>query len=203
MDQEAAKNINNTLALKYGSLHEKPRFRLVWSSDLFEVREGEFKYDYEFGKYRLDLGTVHERRTVPKYNYCQDRWVLEEIIFNKFIPKEIISQEVVSYEPIYVFWTGDNGDYQEPDWYHIDQICYFRVNNTLKSHPLTEAQIAENKLAHDKANVAKIREVIDEALHDTAHAIVHGEGVAFGRGLKETNEVLHPSQQSDDSNSDS
>jgi len=199
MTKEEAKTINSLLALRYGSLHEQPRFRLVWSTDLFEVREGDFKVNY--GK--LNLGLMHDTRRVLKYSYCPDRWILEEIIYSHLVPKELVTQGKVSYEPIYVFWTGDNGDYQEPDLFHIEQICYFRVNRTLKK-PMTDAEIAEKKLEHDRLNVAKIREVIDEALPDTAHAIVHGAGVALGRGLKEVNEkVLHPTQQSNDANSNS
>jgi len=50
---------------------------------------------------------------------------------------------------------------------------------------MTEAQIAEKQAILIAANKARIREVLDEQLPDTAHAIVHGEGVAFGRGTKD------------------
>jgi len=175
MNKEELKKINTYLADKYGRLHDKPRFRLIWSTDEFEIRKSTFAYEYD----GLDLGTVEDTRKVPKYSYAKDRYVLEEITYTRYVPAELVEQEPVSYEPLWVFWTGDAGDYQEPDLFHVDQKCYFRVYNTLKGHILTEKELIEKRDAAKAKNIAAFREKLDEAIPDTAHAIVHGEGIAM------------------------
>lgn len=175
MDQTTLKAINKSLAEKYGMYHDKPRFRLVWSSDLTEMRTGEFAVEVK--GLDLDLGTVHDTRTVPKYRYCMNRWVLEELIFSLFTPKELVAQGPVSYEPLYVFWEGDEGKYVEPNPDLIDRICHFRLHNSLKNFKLTPKQIEDRKNELILKRRAQLREKLDEAIPDTAHAIVHGEGV--------------------------
>lgn len=137
-----------------------------------EVRKGNFNYEFN----GIDYGLVRDTRKVPKYSYAMNRWVLEEIIYSKYTPQELVAQGPLSYEPIWVFWKGD-GEYVEPDLFHVDQICFFRVNNTAKGHVPTEAQLAEQKKAKDAANVSALREKLDDAIPDIPHALVHGEAV--------------------------
>jgi hypothetical protein len=184
MTKQEAEFLNKKLAEAYGIFHGQPRFRLVWSTDLTEMRTGDFKVEVK-GWEQLDLGTAHETKVVPKYSYAMDRWVLEELIYSEFTPKELVAQGPLSYEPLYVFWEGDAGDYVEPDELKIAQICTFRLTNSLKNFKITPKQLEQRKQELIARNRAKIREKLDEALPDTAHAIVHGEGVAMGRGLKE------------------
>lgn len=193
MTKEGQKNLNKFLLNKYGTLFEKPRFRVIWSTDETEVRESDFKQEVM----GLELPLVHDTRKVPKYSYAMDRWVLEEIVFSKYIPKEIKTMGEVSYIPLYIFWTGDAGEYQEPELFDVDQMCYYRVNNTLKGHKPTEADLKKKELEQKKRNKDLLREKIDDAIPDIPHAIKHGEGVSLY--VKEKDEVLPPTQQSDKS----
>lgn len=191
MTKEGQANLNKYLLEKYGTLFEKPRFRVIWSTDETEVRESDFKQEVM----GLDLPLVHDTRKVPKYSFAMDRWVLEEIVFSKYIPKEIKTMSEVSYIPLYIFWIGDAGEYQEPELFDVDQMCYYRVNNTLKGHKPTEADLKKKELEQKKRNKNLLREKLDDAIPDIPHALKHGEGVSLY--VKEKDEVLPETQQSD------
>ena len=108
-------------------LSDEPMFRLVWSSDIKEKRIGTYR-DYVAGVF------VRERHcceSVLKYNYIQDRWILErwfppEVCWNEELPDSIKG----SYECIYSF---EDANY-EPLPLNL-QVVEFIVNKcmTLKT----------------------------------------------------------------------
>lgn len=196
MTKEGQINLNKFLLEKYGTLFENPRFRVIWSTDEFEVRESDFKQEVM----GLNLPLVHDIRKVPKYSYAMDRWVLEEIVYSKYLPQELVERGPVAYEPLYVFWTGDAGEYQEPELFDVDQMCYYRVNNTLRGHKPTEADLKKKQLEQKKRNKELLRERLDDAIPEIPHAIKHGEGVSLY--IKEKDEVLPSAQQSDTTSGD-
>lgn len=176
MDPKTVDFVNQYLAQKYGKFDDnRPKFRLIWSSTQMEKRFGVFAYSSN----GIDFGTVEEEREVPKYSYCMDRWVLEQLCVNEAIPAEIRSQTLVSYEPRWVFWNGENGDYVEPNIDFIDMCCYLIMNKTLKGHKATEQELLAQKRAASAKMQAELREKLDNELPDTANALVNGEGVAL------------------------
>lgn len=109
-------HLNKKLADRGRSLDGRPIWRIVWSTSQREMRRGKFS-DY-YGT--IFLREVEEVRSVPKYWYNPDRWVLERLTFlppNAAIHKELLSQTSTldiqapvyngTYEPIYVFEDKD------------------------------------------------------------------------------------------------
>ena len=89
------------LASQGRSISGFPLYRLVWSADQYEWRKGTFN---EFSG-TLFLRSVTATKLVPKYPFCQDRWILE-----KWFPPELTACEELpnvrgenSYEPLFVF----------------------------------------------------------------------------------------------------
>lgn len=109
MDVETKNRINKYLKL-FGEISlDKPYFRIVWSDEQFEKRLGTFS---EFTKEsHIFIRTVQAVQEVPKYNYIQERWILE-----KWMPPtpdtilELPESINGSYEPYYVFQDA-NGNY--------------------------------------------------------------------------------------------
>lgn len=82
------------------SLAGKPRYRLVWSDNEYELRAGTF--DEYSGN--IFLRTVTGVKRVRKYPFLHSRWV-----FEKYFPPEVAYTESLpesrsgSYEPLFVF----------------------------------------------------------------------------------------------------
>lgn len=96
--------INLWLKDSYGSTIEGyPLFRLIWSTNVTEVRKGTFR-DY-YGE--LIIREVTEVRQCLKYPFAQNRWIIEVI---KDTPSEVYGKELFqkyTYEGIYVFETKE------------------------------------------------------------------------------------------------
>lgn len=99
MQNSEVDRINKILADKYGkSLTGLPFFRVVWSDSLFELRKGTFNEYYG----SIYLRTYEGVRRVRKYNYIQQRWILERWCPNWMLQTpEIINHD--GYEPLYLF----------------------------------------------------------------------------------------------------
>ncbi len=174
-NKDAAKRVeryNEYLRNKYGLLHERPRYRVIWSSNEFEHRRGQFKQDF--------TSAVEDEivKYVQKYNYCLDRWILEKLITGaNNIPKDLVSITDSSYEPLYVFWTGEEGDYEEPTQEQIDRRVHFDIYKTLYGHTITEAKIRELEYKKSEARRKDIRMQLDNALPAIPHALKKGSAV--------------------------
>jgi hypothetical protein len=95
-----AQEINKFLE-KFGTeLDGRPRYKLAWAPDCFEIRKGTFD-SYVAGT-NIFIKSVTETRQVPKYTYLGDCYVIEQLIFgcnNSELPLAFNG----SYEPMYAF----------------------------------------------------------------------------------------------------
>lgn len=97
---EAVAEINKKLKEYYGTDDEgRPIYRVVFSDTQVEKRFGTFTESYG----SIFLREVKGLQEVKKYNYIQQRWVLEKLMFA--MTDEVIGLDLNNrcYEPIYVF----------------------------------------------------------------------------------------------------
>lgn len=185
MTKEKQEEFNKHLADKYGRFVDgRAKYRLTWSSKEFEYRRG------DFGKGFI-ITEENKVKLVEKYNYCLDRWILEKLVVIDNMPKDLVSVSNVSYEPLYVFWTGENGDYEEPTIEQIERRLFFDIYGSLRGHAPTEKKIKEAEEKKRAANIASIREKLDNEIPDTVHALVHGSAVFLDsrKKLKDASET--------------
>ncbi len=146
---ENIKLINKFLSSNYGmALDNKPKFRLVWSEHLTEVRKGIF--------HELQVIESIERR--PKYSYIKDKFILEfyTLAFPKIFGRAIThSREIVmdgdNYEPLRVFQTKKN-EYVKPDI----EICKIFCDAFAEMITRPEGRRLTNRIAtHDDVELMK------------------------------------------------
>lgn len=94
--------LNEDIALHFGCVEGRPRYRVVWSGDQFEKR---------FGTYNEFYGPIFIRETtgvleVPKYRDIPPRYVLERIFW--FNDKELVQAREGIYEAIWHFVDKNN-----------------------------------------------------------------------------------------------
>ena len=119
-DSTAVKNINMQLKFKFGMLFDgRPNFRIVWSNDQREYRQGEFN-DFIPGTNIL-LRRFKGIREVDKYPFKSNRWVLERLVY-MFNP-EIVSSENGTYEPVFIF-EDKGGFFLEPIWRAVELMVH-------------------------------------------------------------------------------
>ena len=97
-EQDEADKINRWLKLQEYDFKGEPIFRLVWSDDQFEMREGQYN---EF-KGKLFVRTIYGVKQTPKYPYLKEVWILEQ----HFDESRVWTNEVKNhsgYECIYAF----------------------------------------------------------------------------------------------------
>lgn len=99
---EKIETINSFLRDNYGIDTEDslPIFRVVWSEDQYEKRETKFT---DTG---IELLTP-EVRTVPKYSYLKDVYVLERRVLVPEQNQKELAGAVKSYEPLWNFKQED------------------------------------------------------------------------------------------------
>ena len=178
MDKITAHNWNNIIKSKYGTAFDgRAKFRLAWTSDLYEKRRGD--YDIYYGNTDIYLRTEENIvKEVPKYNYAMDRWVLEALTAFPNPPADLVQQSILDYNPIWIFWDtkskqlDKDGNYiaTEPTLDAIDQIIYYARNKRMTGHKYTEDQLRARRRA-------EFREKIEEAVPTSVHALVHGNAV--------------------------
>lgn len=172
--QERVDKYNKHLKEKYGEKNGKPNYRVIWSSGEYEYRRG------TFGQFAGEILIAEDRdvvKYVQKYNYCLDRWILEKLEECDNMPVDLVSLTNVSYEPLYVFWLGEEGIYEEPTLDQIERRVFFDINKTLRGHTPTEAKLRQMELEKRVKNRAKLRDMIDNELPDLPHAMMKGSAV--------------------------
>jgi hypothetical protein len=142
------------------ALDTRPKFRLVWSNDT-ERRHGTYKDFYG----PIFLREVTEWREVRRYNYIDDRWILETLEFGD--SPELGTRS--SYEPLFVFQTSDKTPI-EPTRELIAAVLY-ALENPEKASQLTEDEFWNRKYL-------KMLESLDTTPFDGA--LERGEAVSFG-----------------------
>jgi hypothetical protein len=94
--------LNNWLR-EYGLKDGRPRFRLVWSNDIYEHRRGTFR---DFTREGIFIREVFETRLTRKYNYIHDRWIFEAFTEDGG-SREVPGTEHGDYIPVYIFESGE------------------------------------------------------------------------------------------------
>ena len=153
--------VNERLAEIYGkTLHEKPLFRVVWSNDQFEVRNGTFNEFYG----HIFVRTVTGARVVRKYSYIQERWILE-----KWFPIEPTNElpHPDGYEIIYLF-EDKNGNPLPVIWRVLEIICHVALNPMDSIH--IKQALDETQQKKDAAEIAYFEDMFDSsALQSRLH----------------------------------
>lgn len=157
---ENVKLINKFLESTYGRAQDnKPKFRLVWSEDLFETRKGLFG----------ELAVFEEIRKVPKYMGITDRWILEIYtlaypqIYHKAIDaKSKIVMDGDGYETLRVFQTK-KGEYLKPDLEICKIICdnWVELVNRPEARRLTAKQADYNDVQQMRKETEKFFEILN------------------------------------------
>jgi hypothetical protein len=174
MNQSDLVKVNKTLAERYGkSIDGRSYFRLVWSEDELEKREGIFLEEHPIiddkGRLIVIESEVEGVKETYKYMYIWDKFILEELRFED-IPAEIKNNQKGSYEPLYVF---QDKFYEpvEPTMDAIDMLIYYRLNGNLKGHKPTEAELIKHRRD-------QFKEEIDEAIPSgVVNQLVKGHAV--------------------------
>lgn len=117
-------DINEKLKRHFGVDTESgnPIWRVSWSSDQYEKRLTEYTKD---GFLLLQP----EVRELPKYNYCKNRWILENYVFIPDLTVDIekayaFDMRAKSYENMYTFEDGRTGDAIRP----VFEACKFIID---------------------------------------------------------------------------
>jgi hypothetical protein len=150
--------VNQRLLDYYGrGLQDLPKYRIVWSSNEYEVRTGIYAKYTTAGIY---LGEEKKTVRVKKYPMWDGFWILEYIQPNLANPELKANW---SYEPIYIF--KDRQSTPLPlDWHVIEAIVNFHRKGMSKPTP-TSSEIEheyEEQLEKEKA------EMLDYLKHDEA-----------------------------------
>lgn len=163
---ELVKRINKYLIDTYGlALDNTPKFRLVWSDDLFETRKGLFER-YSGPIY---LGSFDGIQKAPKYSYVKERWVLE--VYTKAYPevfgpsirhREDTVMDSDGYEPLRVFQTRKK-EYLPPNQEVCKIICdaFSELINRPVGRRLTEAQALSTEIAEIDLETARFFEMLN------------------------------------------
>ena len=174
---ENIKHINKYLKSQYGTALDGSfaKFRIAWSEDLFETRKGLFS----------ELAIMEEIRTVPKYSYIKDKFILEVYVraFPDVFGRSIEHNELAvlksdGYEPLRVFRTRDN-KYLPPDLEISKLICdaFIELVNRPKSQRLTEGVAANNEKQSIDSEVEKFFNILSMSDSDLLQQFKHKEAI--------------------------
>jgi hypothetical protein len=180
LSRDKLEEINNTLLKFYGYLYEKPKYRLVWSSDAREYRyvDGNV-FDEETGAY---LCQIRKTTEVFKYPMDRDRYVLEILVeIPEQLKHELYGENgYVTYEPLWVF--KKNGEYQEPTELAVRYLAYCSHN------PVSVVLSPENLIYKlNKKDYEEVMMILDDAVPDLAAALKKGSA-AF---IDSTKRLVH------------
>lgn len=165
---EPIERINEILSRQYG-LHDdgRPRFRVVWSEDQLEKRlTTHTKEGIE-----LMYPEVIERK---KYQYIQDRYILEQLsIVPENDPNNDLTEKL-SYEPLWTFQDRFE-NYLPP---RID-ACIFLINNLYEATERANKGL-KNVIKEDPEAAAKELAQIEEYLFGNETPVTDALGLGLG-----------------------
>jgi len=158
------KEIHDWLNKQERMLDGRPIWRLVWSENLIEKREGEFSDWYGNIFIRSYYGIKEGR----KYNYIHERWIVE-----KFVPCDVRKYSIIgdnggTYEPLYVFETR-NREFLMPTLKTTQFLVEFARSN-VRSTP------GENKAWAERAEdeeFKKCYEIVGAETSDPIASLIH------------------------------
>lgn len=190
------KTLNKRLKGLYGSdITGKPRFRLVWTEDVFEVRKGDFN---DFSPQGIFLRRFRGTRKAPKYSYLKDKYVLEVLVDydaatvnleRSWMSKLMLlvhganeDQSLVNgdgYEPVWVF-QGKDKKFLTPHWKVIEIIVYSWLHRDDPS--VKTPQISEEDL--DNAEVKDLVMQFENESSDMSSQFGAGEAILMPGSAK-------------------
>jgi hypothetical protein len=172
MQNSIVDDINKRLAEKYGkNLLEQPYFKISWSNDLYEIRVGTFNEFYG----SIFLRTYRGARKVRKYNYIQNRWILERWQEKNLKPTDELPNPD-GYEILYLF-EDKNRNPLPPIWRVANLICD-TIFNSLLTKPQLKQAIEEEQEKIYADDVKYFEDMFDSsALQSRFH---FGEAVILG-----------------------
>lgn len=162
-----------------------PLFRLVWSDEQFEHREGTFR---EFSG-PLFIREVTGVKLVSKYPYLKERWILERWIPGVYCyNKEIPLSQWGSYEPIYVF-ESNKREYLSPNLKVIEVL----IGMIHRHEGRKEGEIVDELLANEDKQVKEFMDMLEisemsNALH-MKEAIVVPSSYDIQKAVNSTEKV--------------
>ena len=181
------KVFNDRLESLYGRTENYPNYRLVWADDLLEKR---WMTHTDEG-----LQLLHpEVREVPKYkNYIREKYVVERLsAVSKLVETDLV--EELSYEPLWVFETGD-GNPILPTWAAIK----FLIENVIRA---MDAPFDRVKYKDPESNPAEAEHLKLERVKAIEEALFGNESVVTD-ALRYKDGIVVPAQKGDSSNVDS
>jgi hypothetical protein len=164
--------LNKRLKDYYGLLEGYPKFRVVWSTNEYERR-----LIRETPEGFILLTPVI--KTLPKYNYARDRYILEKITA---VPDEFIDDvgSRLSYEPIWVF-EDSYGNSLPPKWEAI--VVIFKSVEEM-SDPNRKPYKQDEKEGNTIEALEEKAKVLQEQLYGNetpvTDALALGSGVGYG-----------------------
>lgn len=142
MNNAIVEDINRQL-LQFGlNTFGDAKFRVVFSTDQREMRNGEHKNFNDEGTY---LNTYFGIREVPKYRWMIDKWILEKWAGQELTyHPDIVSARNGDYVCIYIFQDKD-GNALPPIWEMARLIVGASLNPRTKIQALEDDFAFENK----------------------------------------------------------
>src|SRR5882724_10009065 len=166
--------LNKWLENEGKSPDNKIIYRLVWSNKIFEHRFGLF---HDFTESGLFIREIRETRLVRKYNYINERWILEKwapgnLTANKETPNSLTGD----YIPIYVFETS-KGEYLAPNERSLKFILDFMRGRIRKDEEPPPEFLEKEEINN------QIDTLLDHPSFKTSGPT--RDSVAYAKGLKD------------------
>lgn len=168
--------INKKLETIYGKdvSVSQPRFRVVWSTDQYEIRDNPAGFDIYSESGSIFLRTEFGPHEVEKYALHQDMWVLEEL--SDAAAGMGILKVKWSYEPRWFFGLGTSN--ATPIWRAVDLLVksIILARETKLDSPTTVLDNEEAKKAKEKILfkdiLADASPYIPGCIHDGSAVVV-------------------------------
>jgi hypothetical protein len=168
------KNLNNWLKSQGTSITGQVIYRLVWSEEILEHRYGLFN---DFTKQGIFIRQAIETRLVRKYNYINERFILE-----KWAPGNLTASSETpdaasgDYLPIYVF-ENKKGNYLSPTRKVLEFIINYMNGRVNKDEVIDEKILEEKEIQYQY-------ESFDDHPMDFKTSGPTRNAIAYTRGLK-------------------
>jgi len=168
--REPIEDINKKLLSEFGrELDGRPRFRVVFSDDIYEKRMTDRTAD---GFSLL----IPEVRVLPKYK----QWIKAKYILERLVPVvgETDLVEKTSYEPAWVF-QDKNGNYLPPFF----DGCKLVIDSLMEKMGHVGHVKYKDKNVSKEERLAEIKRVEDQLFGnetDVGDALAYGTGVTVG-----------------------
>jgi hypothetical protein len=160
--------INKTILDRYGfDYMRRPIFRVAWTTNQLETRLGEHEVFYGTIYLRTDFGVY----TLPKYQFAQDRWVLERLFPNN--PEVTGIQSDHTYEALYVFENKD-GSPQDVNLRAVNYICWHAMN---PGRRMIASDFKERERKELEAEINHTYELLDDKSPYLSTMVRNGEAV--------------------------